>query len=165
MAENSPPLKEMVMKHFIEDDSTTRIIFCTEAFGMGLDCPNITQVIHYSPSQTAEGYIQEIGRGGRNGQQAVALCIHTPTSAPINKDMKQYVRDSHADIAKDLKVATTSLYYGDIFTARGREESPVPRNSDNRKKKLRPILFKCLNTKERKAFATWLEQTTNFTVT
>ena len=72
---------------------------------------------------------------------------------------------SHADIAKDLKVATTSLYYGDIFTARGREESPVPRNSDNRKKKLRPILFKCLNTKERKAFATWLEQTTNFTVT
>jgi ATP-dependent DNA helicase RecQ len=92
MAENSPPLKEMVMKHFIEDDSTTRIIFCTEAFGMGLDCPNITQVIHYSPSQTAEGYIQEIGRGGRNGQQAVALCIHTPTSAPINKDMKQYVR-------------------------------------------------------------------------
>ena len=69
---------------------------------------------------------------------------------------------SHADIAKDLKVATRLLYFGDIFTARGKEQSPVTRNSDNRKTKLRPVLFKRLKTKEKKAFATWLEQITNF---
>ena len=61
MSENSPMLKEMVLKHFIEEDSVTRIVCYTEAFGMVLDCPNIKQVIHFSPSKTVEGYIQEIG--------------------------------------------------------------------------------------------------------
>lgn len=109
MAENSPQIKEMVMKHFIEDDSTTQIIFCTEAFGMGLDCPNINQVIHFSPSQTIEGYIQEIGRSGRNGQQATALCIHTPTSAPTNKDMKQYVKAEDRRRRKNLILFEVAL--------------------------------------------------------
>ena len=80
------------MTHFIAADSVTRIVFCIEAFGMGLDCPNISQVLHFSPAKTVEGYVQEVGRSGRNGQQAVALCIQTPLHVQTNKDMKQYVK-------------------------------------------------------------------------
>ena len=54
-----------------------RIVCATVAFGMGIDCPDIRQVIHWGAPEDADLYVQEIGRAGRDGNQALGLLIKT----------------------------------------------------------------------------------------
>ena len=94
MSENSTKLKEEIITHFVEQDTAARVVFCTEAFGMSLDCPNIQQVIHFCPAKGIENYIREVGRGGRNGLQTVALCINAPTHASVDRSIRDYVSNT-----------------------------------------------------------------------
>ena len=54
---------------------TDAILCCTCAFGMGVDKKDIHTVIHLEASPTAESYIQEAGRGGRDGSVATAILL------------------------------------------------------------------------------------------
>lgn len=66
-----------------------RAILCaTCAFGMGMDKKNIRTVIHRDSPPTAESYIQEAGRGGRDGKTAKAILLWSP------EDRKRLLRQA-----------------------------------------------------------------------
>ncbi|MDP9954374.1 ATP-dependent DNA helicase RecQ [Epilithonimonas hungarica] len=65
--------KEKLQKKWIS--SQFHVLVSTNAFGMGIDKDNVGFVIHLSPSSTIENYYQEIGRAGRNGNEALVLML------------------------------------------------------------------------------------------
>lgn len=65
--------KEDVEKKFFA--SQDGILCCTCAFGMGVDKKNIRTVIHLEPGNSAESFVQESGRGGRDGKPANSILL------------------------------------------------------------------------------------------
>ena len=69
-AGRTPKDRQLIQNRFFS--GKVRVVVATVAFGMGLDKSNIRGIIHYSCPQSIEGYVQEIGRAGRDGD--VAYC-------------------------------------------------------------------------------------------
>ena len=58
-------------------------MFATVAFAMGLDAPNVRRIIHWSRPGDIEMYIQESGRGGRDGKSSIAVILQQQKSTPF----------------------------------------------------------------------------------
>lgn len=69
-------VKECIVRSFCKTDSRLRVVICTIAFGMGIDCPDVRQIIHWGPSKDIEGYMQESGRCGRDGRHSSAVLFY-----------------------------------------------------------------------------------------
>lgn len=55
-----------------------RVMVATNAFGMGIDKPDVRLVVHIDSPDSPEAYFQEAGRAGRDGQTAYAVLLHSP---------------------------------------------------------------------------------------
>lgn len=80
-------------------NNKTRIIVSTNAFGMGIDKPDVRTVIHFAPPDSIEAYYQEAGRGGRDGQKAFAVLLYE------KHDIAQLEKKKQSDIpnSNDVK--------------------------------------------------------------
>lgn len=91
-------VKQVVEKEIVKPNGSVRVVFCTIAFGMGVDVKGAELVIHMGPSSALDDYLQECGRVGRDSNStshAVLLKYSGSTrSKNITKPMKEYVRNS-----------------------------------------------------------------------
>ncbi|MFV0418440.1 MAG: ATP-dependent DNA helicase RecQ [Dysgonomonas sp.] len=75
-------------------DNKLRIIVCTNAFGMGIDKPDVRIVIHMDLPNAIEEYFQEAGRAGRDGNKAYAIILYNKNDST---KLKKRIKDEFPD--------------------------------------------------------------------
>lgn len=91
-------VKDAILVEFVKPNTYLRVVVATIAFGIGIDAPDITRMIHWGPSHSIDAYVQESGRAGRDGSDALAVLhserkdfngCHGPS-----KSMKAYCKNA-----------------------------------------------------------------------
>ena len=86
-----------VKKHIVQnlslDDGHIRFLITTVAFGMGVNCRKVRTIYHMGPAKNIDCYVQESGRGGRDGLPAVCVLLHNCILANhCEQDIKDYCK-------------------------------------------------------------------------
>ena len=75
--------RKEAQERFIYDKAD--VMVATNAFGMGIDKPDIRYVIHYNMPKSLEGYYQEIGRAGRDGEESECIMLFLPSDVQTQR--------------------------------------------------------------------------------
>ena len=93
-----------------------RIMVATNAFGMGIDKPDVRLVLHYDLPDSIEAYFQEAGRAGRDGKPASAILLYNASDEP---KLHKRISDTFPEKAYIKKVYEHLAYYYQIATGDG----------------------------------------------
>lgn len=82
-SELSSEIKGRIIENF--KNNSIMLLFATNAFGMGIDIPDIRGIIHYLPPESVEQYYQQIGRAGRDKQPSWAKLFYSDKNLDVRK--------------------------------------------------------------------------------
>ena len=91
---SSDEMKKKILESFKTEGGKLRLLIATSAFSMGVDCPDISNVVHPGPPSCLIQYVQETGRCGRNGNPSVALLLYGKHGKHLKQSMKGYCANS-----------------------------------------------------------------------
>lgn len=83
----------------ISDFTTGEVVVATLCFGLGIDYPDIELVIHWGLPRSVLGYIQECGRGGRDGRRCRCILFFTPSDLSQYNQTERDLRDARSMLA------------------------------------------------------------------
>ncbi len=84
--------KDQRQKSWVKGE--TRVMVATNAFGMGIDKPDVRLVVHIDIPDSPEAYFQEAGRGGRDGEKAYAVLLYAKSDKAT---LKKRITDTFPD--------------------------------------------------------------------
>lgn len=89
-------IKEKETNRKLWMQNTVQVVVATNAFGMGIDKPDVKTVIHYQLPENLENYYQEVGRAGRNGKKSFGILLTNANEVTLTK---KSFNDQELDIA------------------------------------------------------------------
>ena len=98
--------RERVHDRFMNED--VKIVVATNAFGLGIDKPNIRFVIHYDLPGSVEAYTQEAGRAGRDGIESTCLLLYRQSDTRVQN---YFLTGKYPDVEEVQKVFGTLQYF------------------------------------------------------
>ena len=108
-------VKQQIICSFCDLESPLRVVCATVAFGMGIDCPNVREVIHLGVPDDTESYIQETGQAGRDGIPSLAIIFPTnATTRRADKYMTKY-QSNQTTCRRDILFSDMDNYIHDNY--------------------------------------------------
>lgn len=112
--------KDKDLKQSAWKNNECRVIVCTNAFGMGIDKPDVRIVIHVDLPNSIEEYFQEAGRAGRDENKAYAIILFTKNDTA---KLKKRISDEFPDRDFIARVYNSLAYFFQVAEGFGLERS------------------------------------------
>lgn len=110
--------RERTKRQEMWSHNQTRVMVSTNAFGMGIDKPDVSLVIHYDLPDSIESYFQEAGRAGRDGKAANGIVLYN--NEDINNSIKR-LKSSFPEISQIKKIYNALGNYFQIPEGSGKD--------------------------------------------
>ncbi len=131
-----PEKRKRIQREFMQADNV--LMLATNAFGMGIDRPDIRMIIHADVPDSIESYYQEIGRGGRDGKDTKCILIYSQDDLAVQISFLQWKNPDAIFIRSVYSLLLSLGENVNSFSYEDLQEKVVYKNRDDHR--LRTVL-------------------------